>query len=125
MVGDLASIQSISKLNKGFRFLLRVIDSFSKYASVALLKDKIRVTIVNAFQVILKKFNKKTNKIWKDKGSEFYKSSSKKPLQEKYIEKYSAHNEGKSVLAERFIKTFQKNIYKYMTSVLKLCTLIN
>ena len=60
---DLADMQSISKFNKGFRFLLCVIDIFSKYAWVVPLKDKKGVTIVNAFPSILKKLNKKINKI--------------------------------------------------------------
>ena len=75
---DLADVQLISKFNKGFRFLLWVIDIFSKYAWVAPLKDKKRITITNAFQKILKESDRKPNKIWVDKGSKFYKSSVKK-----------------------------------------------
>ena len=60
---DLADIQLISKFNKGFRFLLCVIDIYSKYAWVVPLKDKTSVSIVNAFQSILKKSNRKPNKI--------------------------------------------------------------
>ena len=70
-------MQLISKFNKGFRFLLCVIDIFSKYAWVVPLKDKKGITITNAFQKILKESNRKTNKIWVDKGSEFYNSSFK------------------------------------------------
>ena len=73
MGADLADMQSISKFNRGFRFLLCVIDIFSKYTKVAPFKDKKGVTIVNAFQCILKNSmklhsNKKPNKIWVDKG---------------------------------------------------------
>ena len=50
---DLADMQLLSKFNKGFRFLLCVIDSFSKYAWVIPLKDKKDISIVNAFQKIL------------------------------------------------------------------------
>ena len=66
-------MQLIIRFNKGFRLLLCVIDVFSKYARVVLLKDKKGVSIVNAFQSIFKKSNKKANKIWVDEGSEFYK----------------------------------------------------
>ena len=66
----LADMQSISKFNKRFRFLSCVIDIFSKYAWVVPLKDKKDVTIVNAFQSILKNSNKKPNKISVDEGSE-------------------------------------------------------
>ena len=72
---DLADIQLISKFNKGFKFLLWVIDIFGKYAWVAPLKDKKGVSIVNAFQEILDKSGRKPNKIWIDKGSGFYNNS--------------------------------------------------
>ena len=68
-------MQLISKFNKGFRFLLCVIDIFSKYAWVVPLKDKKGVSIVNAFQQILKGSNRKPNKTWVDKGSKFYNNS--------------------------------------------------
>ena len=58
-------------IKKGIRFLLCVIDIESKYACVIPLKDKIGITITNAFQKILDKSNRKPNKIWVDKGIEF------------------------------------------------------
>ena len=79
-------MQLISKFNKEFRFLLCVIDIFSKYAWVVPLKDKKGITITNAFQKILKESNKKPNKIWVDKGSKFYNSSFKKWLKDDDIE---------------------------------------
>ena len=68
----------MSKFNKGFRFLLCVTDIFNKYSWVISLKDKKGVSIVDAFQKILKESNRKTNKVWVDKGSEFYNNSFKK-----------------------------------------------
>ena len=112
-------MQLISKFNKGFRFLLLVIDIFSKYAWVVPLKDKKGISIVNAFQKILKESDRKPNKIWVDKGSEFYNNSFKKWLKDNDIEMYSIYNEGKSVVAERFIRTLKNKIYKYMTSISK------
>ena len=56
---DLADMQLLSKFNKGFRFLLCVLDIFSKYAWVVPLKDKKGISIVNAFQKILKESNRK------------------------------------------------------------------
>ena len=116
---DLADMQLLSKFNKRFRFLLCVIDIFSKYAWVIPLKDKKGVSIVNAFQIILKESNRKPNKIWVDKGSEFYNISFKKWLKDNDIEMYSTNNEEKSVIAERFIRTLKNKIYKYMTSISK------
>ena len=74
-------MQLISKSNKGFRFLLCVIDIYSKYACVIPLKDKKEITITNAFQKILKESNRKPNKIWVDKGIEFYNRSMKSWLE--------------------------------------------
>ena len=112
-------MQLISKFNKGVRFLLCVIDISSKYAWVVPLKDTRGVSIVAAFQSVLKQSNRKPNKIWVDKGSELYNTSFKKWLRENDIVMYSTHNEGKSVVAERFIRTLRNKIYKYMTSVSK------
>ena len=109
---DLADIQLISKFHKGTRFLLCVIDIFSNYAWVVPLKNKKGITIVNAFQKILDNSSKKPNKIWVNKGSEYYNSSSKKWLKGNDIEMYSTCNEGKSVVAERFIRTLKNKIYK-------------
>ena len=112
-------MQLISEFNKGFRFLLCVIDIFSKYAWVVPLKDKKGVSIVNAFQKILDDSKRKPNKISVDKESEFYNRSMKSWLQDNDIAMNSTHNEGKSVVAERFIRTLKSKIYKYMTSISK------
>ena len=77
------------------------------------------VSIVNAFQNNLKKSNRKPNKIWVDKGGEFYNRSMKSRLEINDIEMYSTHNEGKSVVAKRCIRTIKNKIYKYMTSISK------
>ena len=79
---DLADMQSLSKYNKGIKYLLCAIDLFSKYAWVVPIKDKKGVSIVDAFQKILKESNRKPNKIWVDKGSEFYNNSFKKWLKD-------------------------------------------
>ena len=84
--------------------MLCAIDLFSKCAWVVLLKDKKRVIIVNALQKILDSSKRKPNKTWIDQGSESYNSSFKKWLKDNGIEMYSTYNEGKSVVAERFIK---------------------
>ena len=69
---DLADTQSLNKKNKGTKYLLCVIDLFSKYAFVVPLKDKKGISIVNAFNKIIKQSNRKPNKIWVDQRSKFY-----------------------------------------------------
>ena len=65
-------MQLLSKCNKGYKFLLCVIELFSKYTWVIPLKDRKGISIVNGFQKIIDGSKRKTNKIWVDKGSEFY-----------------------------------------------------
>ena len=71
------------------------------------------------FKRILKGSNRKPNKVWVHKSSRFYNKSMKSRLEKNDIEIHSTHNEGKSVIAERFIRTLKNKIYKYMTSVSK------
>ena len=111
-------MQSLSKYNKGIKYLLCAIDLFSKYAWVVPIKDKKGTSIVNAFQKIISE-GRKPNKIWVDQGGEFYNNSFKIFLKINSIEMYSTYNEGKSVVAERFIRTLEKKIFKYMTAASK------
>ena len=110
---DLADMQLLSKFNKGIRFSLCVIDIFSKYAFVVPLKDKKGVSIVNTFQSILDKSERKPNKIWVDQGGAFYNHNFKKWLANNDVSIYSTYNERKSVVAERFkhMTTVSKNVY--------------
>ena len=80
---DLADTQLISKFYKGFRFLLCVIDIYSKFTWVIPLKDKKGITITNAFHKSLKEPNRKSNKIWIDEDSKFYNRSIKSWLKKK------------------------------------------
>ena len=112
-------MQLISKYNRGIRYLLCVIDLFSRYAWVIPLKNKKGESIVEGFKKILDDSNRKSNKIWVDQGSEFYNDKFKSFLKENDIEMCSTFNEGKSIVAERFIKTLKNKICKHMTSICK------
>ena len=116
---DLADVQLISKLDRGFRFSLCVIDIYSKYAWFISLKDKNGIKITNAFQKILVESNRKPSKMWVGRGSKFYNGSINPWLEKTDIEMYSTCHEGKSVVAERFVRTLKNKMYKYMTSVSK------
>ena len=94
-------MQSLSKENKGIKYLLCAIDLYSKYVFVIPLKDKKGISIVNGFNKIIKQSNsRKPNKIWVDKD----------------IIMYSTYNEDKSVVAERFIRALKNKLYKHMTA---------
>ena len=113
---DLADMQSFSKKNKGIKYLLCVIDLYSKYAFVIPLKDKKGISILNAFDETIKQYNRKSKKIWVDQGGEFYDNNFKKCLSDNDIIMYSTYNEGKSVVAERFIRTLKGKLYKHITA---------
>ena len=116
---DLADMQSLSKYKKGIKYFLCAIDLLSKYAWVIPLKNKKGTSIVNAFQKIISE-GRKPNKIWVDQGSDFYNQSFKDFLKKKKeIEMYSTFNEGKSVVAERFIRTLKNKNFKHMTAISK------
>ena len=116
---DLADMQLLSKFNKMIRFLSCVIDIYNRYDQFISLKDKKDIVITNVFQIFLDPSGCKSNKIRGDKGSEFYNGSWKSWLENDNIEMHSAHDEGKSVVPERFLRTIKNKIYKYTTSISK------
>ena len=111
-------MQSLSKYSKGIKYLLSAIDVFNKHTWVVPLKDKREISIVNASQKIVSKGHK-WNKIWVDQGGDFYNNLLKEFLKINNIEMYSIYNEGKSVVAERFVRTLKNQIFKHMTAVSK------
>ena len=113
---DLADMQSLSRKNKGIKYLLCAIDLYSKYAFVIPLKDKKGISIVNTFNKIIKQSNGKPNKIWVNQGGEFYNNFFEKWLSDNDIIMYSTYKEGNSVVAERFIRTLKNKLYKHMTA---------
>ena len=91
---------------------------FSEHAWVVSLKDKRGISIINAFQKIISE-GRKPNKIQVVQGSKFYNELLKRFLKINNIEMYSTYNEGKSVVAERFIRTLKNKIFKHMAAVSK------
>ena len=107
-------MDSQSKYNKGIRYLLCAID-FSKYAWDIPIKKEL--VLLMRLKIISE--GRKPNKIWVHQGSEFYNNSFKVFLKIDNIEMHSIYNEGKSVLAERFIGTLKNKIFKHMTAISK------
>ena len=114
---DLADMQSLSKYNKAIKYLLCAIDLFRKHAWVIPIKDEKGTSIVNAFKKIISEGRRKPNKIWFDQGSEFCNNVFKDFSKISNIEMYSTYNEGKSVVAERFIRALKNKIFKHMTAI--------
>ena len=100
-------MESLLSRNRNVKYLLWVTDIFTKYAWVKPLKDKKDKTVLNAFMEIVNGSNRKPNKLWVDQGREFYKKLLQEWLDNNDILMNSTHNEGKLVIAERFIKTLK------------------
>ena len=111
---DLIDMQQYSKQNKHYRYLLAVIDVFSKYGWLIPLKNKTGVTVSDTFKTLFKE--RQPNYIWSDKGSEFYNRQVKELLKDHNINLYSTENEEKSSVVERWIGTMKQHMYKYFTA---------
>ena len=102
----------MSSKNNNVKYLLCVINVFTKYAWVKHLKDKKGKTVLNALIEIEKESNRKANKLSVHQAREIYNKVTQKWLDNNDILMYSTHNEGKSVITKRFIKTLKAKIYK-------------
>ena len=100
-------MQAFSKFNRGVKYLLAVIDVFSKYGWLIPLKDKTGKSVASALKTIFKE--RKPDKMWVDKGKEFYNKDVKD-----LIELYSTENE--SSVVERWIRTMKEKMWKYFTA---------
>jgi hypothetical protein len=109
-------MQEWSEENKGFRYMLNVIDVFSKFAWSIPLKDKKGITVLNAFKLIVKKSGRIPKHIWVDEGKEFYNKNMDEWLKENNIIRYSTHGEHKSAVVERFNRTLKTNMWKRFTA---------
>ena len=106
---DLADMRKYARQNKGYKYILVVLDVFSRYAWAQPLTSKTGVTTTQAFKDIFKKGNH-SSYLWTDRGTEFYNASMRRLLKSKNIQLYSTHNEPKAMIAERFIRTLRKKI---------------
>jgi len=109
---DLVEMQAFSKFNRGVRYLLTVIDVFSKYGWMLPLKDKTGKSVTDAFKEIFKKSKRKPEKLWTDKDREFY----NKHVKELGVELYSTENAEKSSVVERWNRTMKEKMFKSFTA---------
>ena len=110
------SFQSLSRENKGYKYMLNVIDLLSKYAYSIPLKSKSSESILEAFNQLFKFTKRHPKKLWTDQGSEFINSKFKDFLKDHNIELYHIYNEGKACVIERFNRTLGEMIQKHLTA---------
>ena len=113
---DLVEMNTLSKFNKGYKYLLTVIDVFSKYGWIVPIKNKTGVNVASALKLIFEKDGRKPTRLWTDKGKEFYNKTVKNLLEKNNITLYSTENEEKSSVVERWNRTMKQNMWKYFTA---------
>ena len=112
---DLSDMNMFMKYNDDYRYILCVIDVFSKFAWSIPLKNKSALTVLNAMKSIVHKSHRKPQRIWVDKGSEFYNKNFKEWVKDNNMIMYSTYGESKSVIVERFQRTLKDMITKQFT----------
>lgn len=108
---DLVDMQAFAEYNDGVKYLLCVIDLFSKYGWIVPLKDKSGKSVAAAFKRIFVE-GRKPEKLWVDKGKEFY----NKDVKALGVELYSTENEEKSCVVERWNRTMKEKMFKYFSA---------
>ena len=111
-VANLAKMGPLSSKNWGVKYLLCVIDASTKYAWTKTFKNKNAKIVLHGFIEIVSESKCKANKLWVDQGREFYNSFMLIWLDDNDILMYSTHNEGKSIVDEKFIRILKAKIYK-------------
>ena len=111
---DLIDRTSLSVYNKGYKFILTCIDNHTKYAWAVGLKNKQGKTISDAFKDIILKSKRKPDRVWSDRGKEFYNKTFLDYLKQNQIEIYSTHSDLKAVFIERFNRTLMDLIKEPM-----------
>ena len=112
---DLVEMGRFSDWNKGIKYLLMVIDVFSKFGWIELLQNKKGETVAAAFEKIFK-LGRQPRLLWTDKGKEFYNKNVNQLLSRKNIKLYSTENEEKSSVAERFNRTIKQKMWKMFSA---------
>ena len=114
----LTDMSALERYNQGYKFLLLVIDIFSKYGWIVPLENKKGKTVAEALKKIFESSKRKPKKMWTDKGREFYNEDVKgliKGSKEDSDKLYSTENEEKSSVVERWIRTMKEKMWKYFT----------
>ena len=112
---DLVEMGRFSEWNKGIKYLLMVIDVFSKFGWIEPLQNKKGETVAAAFEKIFKS-GRQPRLLWTDKGKEFYNRTVNQLLSKKNIKLYSTENEEKSSVAERFNRTIKQRMWKMFSA---------
>ena len=113
---DLVDMQEWSRVNKGYKYMLNVIDVFSKFAWSVPIKDKTGITVLDAMKHIIEVSGRQPNFIWCDAGKEFKNRYFNEWMNDNSITMYSTYGEHKSAVVERFNRTLKEMMWKRFTA---------
>ena len=113
---DLVDLTPYAKFNKGYKYLVMIIDVFSKFGWIIPIKTKTGIAVADAFQQVFKQSGRIPTKLWVDKGKEYYNKTVKALLTKNNVSMYSTENEEKSSVCERWNRTIKRNMWKYFTA---------
>ena len=120
---DLIDRSSLAKYNKNYKFIFTIIDNHTKYAWAIPLKDKSGKSTTTALKSLIEKTKRKADKIWSDRGKEFYNKTFLDFLKQNEIQISSTNSDLKAVFVERFNRTLLDLIKKPMYIEGKACWL--
>ena len=120
---DLIDRSSLSKYNKNYKFIFTIIDNYTEYAWAIPLKDKSGRSTTTAFKSLIEEAKRKPDKIWSDRGKEFYNETFLDFLKQNEIQISSTNSDLKAVFVERFNRTLLDLIKKPMYIEGKACWL--
>ena len=115
LAANLVDMQSFSRSNKGYKYILMIINVFNKYGWAILLKTKTGLEETKAFQILWES-QAPPHKLWCDRGKKFYNRPMQELLKKNNVDLYSAENEEKLSVVERWNRTIKQNMWKYFTA---------
>lgn len=114
---DLIDMQNFASVNNGFKYILIIIDCFSKYVWTVPVKTKTKQEITSSFQHVLHKSRRLPINLQTDMGKEFYNDCFQKLMKQYKINHYSTYSTKKASIIERVIRTIKGKLYKYFSLV--------
>jgi hypothetical protein len=112
---DLVDMKGLSRKNRGFKWILNIIDVWSRYAWSIPMKTKTATEVTQAFRDAFKLSGRVPKYLWVDQGTEFYNSQMTTLLDRYHVKRYSTYGEGKAVMVERLNRTLKEKMWKRFT----------
>ena len=114
---DLMDVRKLAKWNKGHRYILTVVDVFSKYAWAIPIKNKTGAVMVQALQTLWKQASpRQPQRVQSDDGTEFMNAKVQAFFKKHQVDHFSTQGDTKAALAEVLIKTLKTKLYRYFTA---------